>query len=693
MLKFYHLIVLFCVFIGAQKSYAGSFTVNNYSSSYHNLQQISISLQQDSLAKRKIDSLTKALATQKAKEKTILQKLVQPFKFKSNRKAYTSTAIHNYIITDSIHAVKQLANLTTAVSRIQTNFVHLDTATQHQLVKLQQKIKEVKQQLRQIDSIAKITKPGNPINPAPIDTPVKEKNQAPVIATENTSQIPKPEDTKALQKKLNTLRLLYNGPITITDTLKNKDTILIKSLSLSHKVKILGFYADTSHASLKRFNFKLITTFVYSLNLLDGSGEDAPLITNKYIIDSALRAKCDITLSIYNNRPESIASLLSSNEAMNNLIKKTLRLLTEARATGLNINFNGMDSHLNGYFVRFIATLYNACQATPQKYKISITVPADDKGVAYDLNALNHYTTNFMIDFSKRSRKPGPLSPLNNGANNSIETCLSLYLDEGIDPSKFILGVSYSGVVWQNTPQSFLHYIAYNSVRANYSDATIIYNKGESAAQIKTPYNRTYLDIWYDDEITLGEKYDYALKNALGGIAIKSLGDDNGYAELQKELAYKLLNIDTCVVGNIVLKHGFSTTLTTIIDLLTKNPCGQDIPPVYSRYLFIINLCFILLISVSAGILYYNVKKYSESWKWRKQLIYLLLGLFIVWSFFLLMWLFFSSNFPYFGPNPKNKIDCVTVPFIILYLVLATGIALGILAWWLYKLNNEEDVP
>jgi len=35
-----------------------------------------------------------------------------------------------------------------------------------------------------------------------------------------------------------------------------------------------------------------------------------------------------------------------------------------------------------------------------------------------------------------------------------------------------------------------------------------------------------------------------------GGIAIKSLDDDNGYAELQKELAYKLLKIDTCVVGS-----------------------------------------------------------------------------------------------------------------------------------------------
>ena len=692
MLKPYHLIVLFCVFIGAQKSYADSFASNNCSGGYHSFQHISVNVQQDSLAKKKIDSLTKALATQKAKAKTILQKLVQPFKFKVNRKAYVSTSIHDYIVTDSIQTVKQLANLTTSVSRIQNGFVNSNADTKQQFAVLQQKINDVKAQLlQQIASISKATQPGN--IPAPIDTPVKEKNQAPVIASQNTSQIPKPEDAKAQQKKLNTIRLLYNGPITITDTSKNKDTILIKSLSLSHKVKILGFYADTSHASLNRFNFKLISNFVYAINLLDGSGEDASLITNKYIIDSALRAKCDITLSVYNNRPESIASLLSSTEAMNSLIKKTLRLLAEARATGLNINFNGMDSHLNGYFVRFIATLYNACQATPQKYNISITIPADDKGVAYDLNALNHYTTNFIIDFSKRSWKPGALAPLNNGGNNSIETCLSLYLDEGIDASKFILGVSYNGVVWQNTPRSFLHYIAYNSVRANYSDATIIYNKGESAAHIETPYNHTYLDIWYDDEVTLGEKYDYALKNDLGGIAIKSLGDDNGYAELQKELAYKLLKIDTCVVGSIVLKHSFIITVSTIIDLLTKNPCDQDVPPAYSRVLFIINLGFILLLLVSAGILYYNVKKHSESWKWRKQFTYLLLGLFIVWSFFLLMWLFFSSNFPYFGPNPKNKADCVTVPFIILYLVLATGIGLGILTWWLYKLNNEEDVP
>lgn len=691
MLKPYLLIVLFCVFIGSKKTQACSLFTNSYTGSWHNFQQISISLQQDSLAKRKIDSLTKALAAQKAKEKTILQKLVQPFKFKTNRKVYVSTSIHDYIVTDSLKEVKQLANLTTAVSKIQTGFTHLDTATQNQLVRLQQKIKDVKVQLRQIDSLSKLTKPSNAIVQPKIDTPVKEKNQPPVLATDNTSQIPKPEDVKALQKKLNTLRLLYNGPITINDTSKKKDTVYIKSLALGHKVKIFGFYADTSNASLKTFNFKLITNFVFAINPIEGNNEDAALIANKYIIDSALRAKCELTLSIYNNRPESISALLSSTEAVNSLIKKTLRLLNEARASGINIDFNGMDSHLNGYFVTFIAKLYNACQAMPQKYKINITVPADDKGVAYDLNALDHYTTNFIIDFSKRSWKPGPLSPLNNGSNNSIETCLSLYLDEGIDPSKFILGVSYSGVVWQSNPQSFLHYITYNRVRANYSDATIIYNKGESAAHIETPYNRNYIDIWYDDEKTLGEKYDYALKNALGGIAIKSLGDDDGYAELQKELAYKLLKIDTCVVGNILLKHGFNTTLSTIIDLLTKNPCGQDIPPIYSRNLLIVNLCIIFMLLVSAGVLFYKVKRYSETWKWRKQLTYLILGLFIVWSFFLLMWLFFSSNFPYFGPSHKR--DCVTVPFIILYLILATGIGLGILAWWLYKLNNEEDVP
>ena len=688
MLKPYYLIALFCVFIGSQKTYAGSFTTNGFNAHCVNFQHLSVSIQQDSLAKKKIDSLTKALATQKAKAKTILQKLVQPFKFKANRKDYISTSIHDYIVTDSIQAVKQLANLSTSVSRIQNNLVSSDVDTKQQLAALQQNISAVKAQLlQQIANISKATQAGNAA--APIDTPVKEKNQPPVIATENTNLVTKP--VKAEQDKLNTLRLLYNGPITYRDTSKKKDTVYIKSLSLAHKVKILGFYADTSHADLNSVNFKLISNFVFAVNPFEGGNGEVGLNSKRYIIDSALKAKCGLTLSIYNNPSENISAHLGNTGSMNSLIKSTLILLDDAGATGININFNGLTANQHSSFVTFIKALYY--KVAPKKYTISITIPAGDKGVAYNLNALNPYVTNFIIDFSKVSSTPGALEPLNNGANNSVETCLSLYLNKRIDPAKFILEVSYSGVVWQKTPQKFMHYIAYNWVRANYSDDAITYKKGESAAHIETPYNHTYLDIWYDDEITLGEKYDYAIANKLGGIAIKSLGDDDGYAELQDNLAIKLLKVDTTVVGLIIIKHTFITTLTTIIDLLTKNPCDQEVPPGFSKYLLIINLLFILLIAVSAGILYYNVKKYSESWKWRKQLIYLLLGLFIVWSFFLLMWLFFSSNFPYFGPSHKFETDCVTVPFIVLYLVLTTGIGLGILTWWLYKLNNEDDVP
>jgi len=689
----FFLLVFFCVFIAIQSSFArssGKRVVIHRSPSL----QRAVTLQQDSLAKAKIDSLTKALAAQKTKEKTILQKLVQPFKFKANRLAYTRGTIHDYVYTDSAAAVKQLANLNTALSRIQTQFTHLDTATKNQLVKLQQKLKEVKLQVHQIDSIARIVKTSGGetgTKPAPVDTPVKEKNKAPVVATENTSQIPEPGDAKAEQKKLNTLRLLYKGPITITDTSKNKDTIRIKKLTLSHRVKILGFYADTSHSGLKNFNFKLISTLVYATNQIDGNDEDADLAANKPIIDSALQAGCDVILSIYNDKPESIAKFLNSSNAMGSLIQKTLRLLAESKATGININFNGMDGHLNGYFVRFIAALYQAYQATPRKYKISITIPGDDKEVAYDLSALDKYTANFIVDFSKKTAEPGPLSPLNNGSNNSIETCLSLYLDKGIPPSKFILGVSYRGVVWQNKPEKFLHYISYSSVRANYSDAMVIYQKGGSAANIETAYQRTYIDIWYDDEKTLGEKYDYALKNALGGIAIKSLGDDNGYGELQKVLAYKLLKIDTTLVGHILLKYSFGTMLSNFIDLLTENPCGRHIDSSYSRNLLIINICVIFLLLVSAGMLFYQVKKLGEAWKWRKQLIYFLIGLFIFWSFVFLMWLFFSTSNPFFGPSLSKH--CITMPFIVLYLILVAGIGVGIFIWWLYKLNNEEDVP
>ena len=55
--------------------------------------------------------------------------------------------------------------------------------------------------------------------------------------------------------------------------------------------------------------------------------------------------------------------------------------------------------------------------------------------------------------------------------------------------------------------------------------------------------------VWYDDDVTLAAKYDFIRQNRLGGIVIRSLGDDGSYGELWDVMAAKLAGVDTTIVA------------------------------------------------------------------------------------------------------------------------------------------------
>jgi len=648
---------------------------------------------------QQVDSLKKQ-ATEKAKTTLLgkivkpLKAIIQPFRFRQNEKIRVTKIIHNYIIKDSLAATQQSATAAKQIKGLTDSLLllqkHLNgVVTQAQLTKL---LDSIKQKQHKADSIAAAGAAAASAKPVKVDTPAKDRNAKPPIADANTSQVAKAEaEAKAKQAKLNTIRQLYNSTILISDTSKNKDTVYIKRLSLGHQAQVLGYYSDVSENNIKSFNYKLLTALVYGVNLIDNI-DKTELSNNVSAVDSAKKAKCKVLLSLYNNSPASTSKFLNSNTAKTGLITRAIKMMQQIGANGINIDFNGLGAHQKGYFVGFIASLR---AALPKDAILSITLPADDKGVAYDLVALDKYANSFVIDFSEIIKTPGPLAPLDNGSNYSIETCFALYLDQGILPSKFIMELSYSGVIWQNKPQQFLKYIPYNSIRTNYSDATVIYGKGESSAHIEADYNKTYIDIWYDDEKTLGEKYDYVLDNELGGVAVKTLGDDNGYGELQKVLATKFLKIDNTTIDTNIIKHTLMASLLEFGRLLVTNPCGQHINPTYSNVLALINILLIVILLAGGGVLFYQVKTKGEAWEWRQKMIYGLVAVFAIWTVFFLMWLFFWDQNPYFGPSDgkKNVGHCINISFIILYIILISGIGVGVLIRWAYQFSTDTEKP
>jgi spore germination protein YaaH len=498
-----------------------------------------------------------------------------------------------------------------------------------------------------------------------------------------------PEEAKAKAQTLYQVNKLYDGPLPLIETPKGSKVRY--EINVSHKTKVLGFYSDKSINDISDFNFRLLTTLVYAIDPMDGD-PFVRVTRNSALFENARRAGCKIILSVVFNKSAYNNQIFKSNSAGKNFIARSLALADSVGATGINIDLTGVDKSLNEYFAPFISLLHQACQGKNKGFETSITIPAAGNYGYALVRVFKKSISYFIIDFTT-AKTPGPLAPLNNASPNSVEARFSAYLALGVPASKLILGVPYHGVGWSNNvPQ----YISYNDIQRKYQDAVPVYKKGASAAQIDVSANGSYLDIWYDNDRTLGEKYDYALNNKLRGVAIKYIDEDGILPELKQELEYKLSKIDT-VLDSIKLvkpspKPPIDASFAHFWVLLTENPCthkGEFEPYRFGLELITWSVLGVLIIGFVA--FRYIIKTEGDNWKWKGQSSWALIILFVVWLVIFLMYLFFAKWNRLFGPSNGVGDNCVNIKFITLFFVQLAGIGAGLVIWLVYKLNHDDE--
>jgi hypothetical protein len=117
---------------------------------------------------------------------------------------------------------------------------------------------------------------------------------------------------------------------------------------------------------------------------------------------------------------------------MSTLINNTLGLLQQRNADGINIALTGVNQRLRPYFVSFMNSLSKAYRTKSKKYLVNITLPVYDGARGYDIPVLDTLTDRFIIDFSKKPTNfPGPIAPLTDESDYSIQSSVSRYLNVG----------------------------------------------------------------------------------------------------------------------------------------------------------------------------------------------------------------------------------------------------------------------
>jgi hypothetical protein len=633
------------------------------------------------LERKKSDDTTKIVAKAAASGRGLINKVTKPFRGR------VQNIVKVLLDRDSTNTATELKALRAELNaKLKADSVTLTAGTIEIRKQLLARIKTDSVTLQNLTAELQANKNNASQQPATSNIST-ELADAPSMFELGTQPL-SPQQLKAKAEKLYQINKLYEGPLPHTEI--SSDGKIKKEINVSHKIQILGFYSDKSVNNISDFNFHLLTTLVYAIDPMDNN----PFVRinrNHALFENARQAGCKIVLSATFNKPEYVNQMFRRASYSKNFITKSLALADSVNAAGINIDFTGVDKSLNRYFVPFINLLYQVCQETHQKLEISITIPGSGSYGNEMVKALNQSVSYFIIDFTTAAKKPGALAPLSDGSINSIETRFSSYLDQEIPSSKFILGVPYHG---DESNKGVPQYISYNDIRHNYQDAIPVYKKGGSAALIDVYANSSYIDIWYDNEKTLSEKYDYALNNKLKGVAIKYIDEDGTLPELKQELEYKLFKIDTVLSkikpGNPA-KHvdsSFSHFWTLLID----NPCNMssEFDP-YRGHLCILTWSVLGMLVIGFVFFRYKIKKEGDDWKWKEKLSWALIILFFLWLIVFLMYLFFAKWNRFFGPSNGTGDNCVNIKFVTLFLVLLGGIASGLIIWFVYKLNHDDD--
>lgn len=312
---------------------------------------------------------------------------------------------------------------------------------------------------------------------------------------------------------------------------------------------IYGYHPYWMGTAYESYNFKLLSRiayFSYALNPETGDYKDLHGWNTTPLIELAHQNGCKVDLCVTNFGSSANEIFLNNDAAQKKLITNLIAQLKDRKGDGVNINFESIPKKDRDKFSNFVIALKNALNKADTSYKMTVTIPAIDWRNAYDVAVLKDYTNYFFLMgydfFGKYSNVAGPNSLLFSGADwseNNINSTINYYIEKGALPSSLLLGLPYYGNEWVTTdtkvPSTSLEFVSARSfsyINNNYADKYLPhYDSVSHSIYYVFRQKDKWVQVWTDNEISLGIKFDYINEKGLGGLGIWALGYDNGYPE------------------------------------------------------------------------------------------------------------------------------------------------------------------
>lgn len=322
-----------------------------------------------------------------------------------------------------------------------------------------------------------------------------------------------------------------------------------RTRALTHTV--YGWYPYWMGSAYLNLEWDLISHLSFFSMEADSSGaiiEDHNWPENwSGLITTAQNAGVPITLTCTLFDSGAINTLIGNSGYRSTLITNLVNECLAGGAAGVNIDFEG--SSLNAAnLVTFMTELRTALNTAIPGAHLSMATPAVDWTGCFDYDALAAQCDTLIAmcyDYHWRGGSPGPVSPLTAGtvwSQYCVTWTINDYITYLTPRSKLTVGVPYYGYDWIVSGDPSTYPAAdgagnadarlYNFIRNSHGGYTKYWDTHSQTPWYHYTSGSDPRQVWYDDAVSLGLKYDTVLDEELKGIGIWALGYDNGYSDL-----------------------------------------------------------------------------------------------------------------------------------------------------------------
>jgi len=341
---------------------------------------------------------------------------------------------------------------------------------------------------------------------------------------------------------------------------------------MTHEVYGYLPYWRLDSGTVNKIDYRLVSTIAFfGLGILGNGaidrnwigyreyvGEPAAAVTNA-AHDQGVRVVPTFQLFDMAAGAPKMSMFLDSTENQDRFIAEALDLMAARQADGANLDFEPVTA-LNARAAKFVAFVARFRAAMLARFPDSQLVNATSAGANQTtVQGLVPYVDRQMImTYNYRwtgSTRTGAVAPLDN-TTRTVKIHIAKML-QWAPATSILLGVPYYGYDWpvtstdpnalvQRPTEKFggVDSVSYASARdylAAHPEVQRQYDavEGSGFYTYWSETEQTWRQVYFEEERSLADKYDFAIVTGLAGIGIWTLGNDGSYRELRDVLQAK----------------------------------------------------------------------------------------------------------------------------------------------------------